>query len=148
MPGSYRRPIVVQVVRTAIQAPNMIKVTLTSRCTTRRSNPAQGNRQSKARSSLMSDSADCFAGTVARPDGLVLVDKLIAPLSSRHRFVNPAGTASYSSVIRAFRMGNSAQSGLGSISGQDDVGDSVCSSAREVQCAARAHAKVVVLLCR
>ncbi|MFT7537153.1 MAG: hypothetical protein ACI85K_003109 [Hyphomicrobiaceae bacterium] len=47
----------------------------------------------------MSDSAECYAATVARPDGLDLADKLVADTETRHRSACSAQTADYSLVI-------------------------------------------------
>ena len=67
--------------------------------------------------SRMSDSAGCYAATVARPDGLGPRDKLIAEFEPSHRSVNSAQTSNRSLVISEFEATNSVSNGLGAISG-------------------------------
>jgi hypothetical protein len=78
------------------------------------------NRQPKAKSSLMSDSADCYAAIAVRPDGLVPRDRLATDLEPSRRSVNLAEVANYSLVIDVFGMANSTLNVLGSIYGQDE----------------------------
>jgi hypothetical protein len=66
---------------------------------------------------LMSDSADCFAATVARPDGLDPRDRVITQHESRHRSGNSAQTATHSLVIDEFEAINSRQNRTGRVSG-------------------------------
>ncbi|MGK0352335.1 MAG: hypothetical protein ACJAYX_003019 [Planctomycetota bacterium] len=47
----------------------------------------------------MSNSADCFASTFVRPDGLVLADKLVAGIESRHPYAHAAGADHNSMVV-------------------------------------------------
>jgi hypothetical protein len=65
----------------------------------------------------MSDSADCFAATAARPDGLTPRDRLVADFEPSHRSVNSAAVANYSLVIDGFGMANSTQNRLGAVFG-------------------------------
>jgi hypothetical protein len=67
----------------------------------------------------MGDSADCYAATVALPDGLGPRDKLAVDTSPSHRSASSAQTNDHSLVIGALELANSVSSRLGAISGQD-----------------------------
>ena len=60
----------------------------------------------------MSDSAVCFAATVARPDGPAPRDRLVAITESRPRFARSAETDNNSLVIGVSELANSTQNRL------------------------------------
>jgi len=73
----------------------------------------------------MSDSADCYAVTAARPDGLAPRDRLVAEFESRDRSANSAETNDQSLVIGELEATNSRQNRLGALfgyCGQNGVG--------------------------
>jgi len=55
----------------------------------------------------MSDLADCYAATVARPDGQGPRDRLVSDCEPSHRSANSAETADHSLVIGDFGVTNS-----------------------------------------
>ena len=65
----------------------------------------------------MSDLADCYAATVARPDGQGPRDRLVSDCEPSHRSANSAETADHSLVIDDFELVNSTQDRLGPING-------------------------------
>ncbi|MGK0353848.1 MAG: hypothetical protein ACJAYX_004546 [Planctomycetota bacterium] len=65
----------------------------------------------------MSDLADCYAGTVVRPDGLCFADIRKHVFGPGHRSRFSARTSHHSLVIDESELANSTKYGLGSISG-------------------------------
>ena len=65
----------------------------------------------------MSDLADCFEAIAVRPDGLVLVDRMVADYEPGHRSVNSAEVSNRSLVIDDFELTNSTRNTLGAILG-------------------------------
>ena len=65
--------------------------------------------------SLISDSADCYAATAARPDGLTPRDKLVADTETSHRSACSAQTDNHSLVIDDFEATNSRPNRLGAV---------------------------------